>query len=474
MARRTQTIPNDIRERVLQVMDSLGGDDFAYYNIDPKSIKVGTDRSKIRFYMKVLVDRSSRTSASSRTIAALRQKGLEPRVDDTTPNRIDINAIPGDANKIIRLEIKPTGGGSGAGARETARNEACQALYCALRWMGGGALNPKSISRDDLEEAYKDCDLKMGATSLSLDFLLDSDTDWLHSHVKGANELHTKYGSKDYTFHRGSSTVTQIENVYKECNKASGGYFSDINKWSPADIYFIHNDFDINTLKSCANLDVLNTKMLELFDSKTLIGISLKKITGTAHHSVKNHAKHPKNVDAISYKGYTSSFEAIDMYIKWGNGAKDQIQFRNTGGDKLSWQGEIKGLSAAQGKVGGGVVDSILSSLGHSTLGLKTQHERLKTATNPNNKTHSLGMTKKIFEYCKTFNVTGFQAARKDAMMDKISHQNHSWRYSKYINFKLLSIIESMSPTEKTEFVQALYFYAASQSKKSCVYAKVE
>jgi hypothetical protein len=268
--------------------------------------------------------------------------------------------------------------------------------------------------------------------------------------------------------------VSKIEEVYKECNKGSGSYFSDINKWSPADIYLVSNDFDTSEFDNISTLEVLNAKMKELFNSNKLIGISLKKITSnTAHYSVKNLDSNTrtKKTGDVEYRGYSSTFDSIDLYVKWGIGANDRIQFRNTGGDKLQWQGEIKGTSAAQGKVGGGVVDSILNNLGHSTLDLKTGHDELKRKTSPDY-FDAAKISKEIFDFCVRFNITGFN--NQPQFLDKIGMQSHSWRYSKYINLKLLDIIEGMTSEQKTEFVQSLYFYAASQSKLSAVYAKVE
>ena len=55
--RTSNTIPPEIRPRVIQVMDSLGGDDFAYFNIDPKTIKIrlrGGTKDKNTFFAKLV------------------------------------------------------------------------------------------------------------------------------------------------------------------------------------------------------------------------------------------------------------------------------------------------------------------------------------------------------------------------------------------------------------------------------------
>lgn len=484
-ARTTNVVPNDVRPMLLKIMDSLGGDNFAYYNIDPKSIKIGTERAKIKFYMKVLVAQSSRTEATRKVKAALEARNVPPN-PDSGDNTIEVDVVTGDPSKgLIRLDIKPAKGGSGAGAAETAKNEAGQALFAALRWSVNSDLVDGGWSQDQLEDVMVNCDLKAPGKNLSVDTLLQVDPSWFYSHVRGANLLYEKFGSngKTYSFHRGSDLVKEIEDVWKVCNKASDGYFSDVNKWSPADIYLVSNHFlsaCLPKLKTATTLETLNAHMQECFDNEDLIGVSLKKIeNGNGKYSVKNKQGDPKPVDKVTYRGIVdTTFDSIDTYIKWGEGSKDKIQFRNTGGGtKFSWQGEIKGVSAAQGKVGGGVVDSIIKRLGYGTLGIKTGHESIKQKTNPKY-AQAKDITEDIYEIAKdnASDLKGFNATSKarNTMITEIAHKDHSWRYSKYINLKLIEIIKGLNTQQQTEFVRALYFYAASQSELSAVYAKVE
>ena len=60
-----------------------------------------------------------------------------------------------------------------------------------------------------------------------------------------------------------------------------------------------------------------------------------------------------------------------------------------------------------------------------------------------------------------------------DQTLADIARKSKSWRYSKYINLKLIEILTGLNPEQRTELVRAWYFYAASQSELSAVYAKV-
>ena len=489
-----------LKTKVLEVMKALGGDDFAHYNID--KVNVGTDRAKIKFYMKVLVKKTNRDLATNQVAAELQKNNIPFLRDDYV---IDVPLNPSDAaaGDKIRLEIKPTAGGSGAGAIETAKNESLQALFCALRWNMNENLTANNWSLDALQTQYSvNCDLN--PTSLwsnNIEVLLTVNPKWIESHIKGANLIYHKVreinSSKTYKFHRGSNVVKQIENTFKRCDKIypGGKNFSDLNKWSPADIYIISNEFitsGLSQLTASPSLEVLNQKMQEYFDSGDLIGISLKKIeSGDGRWSVKNHKNIPKDVSQVSFRGLEGTFKSIDVYVKWGTAKEDRIQFRNTGSD-LSWQGEIKGLSAAQGKIGGGIVDGYIEKLfPGKSLGVKSGNASIKTKTHPTRASASIrtDVTDDIFNLCKELKPKhpNFLNDFVDDPQTKVnistgvpdpndnkSEKGHSWRYSKYINLKLAKIIDGLTPAQRDQLVRSWYYYAASQSDLSAVYAKVE
>ncbi len=473
--RTSNTIPPEIRPRVIQVMDSLGGDDFAYFNIDPKSIKIGSDRAKIKFYMKVLVNSSSREVATNSVAGELTKRRVGYTVNG---NQINIQVNEGDANDIIRLDIKPHGGGSGGGSDVTAKAESGQALFAALRWSRSTDFAPDElISEADLDSVLANCSIHGTGKNMTVNTVLQVDTQWIRSHKMGANLLYNKYSSKNYQFHRGSPEVKKIEAAWKKCNIANNRYFSDINKWNPADIWLMTNEFvanQLSTLEEATTLETLNAKLQKYYDSGDCIGVSLKQITqGTGNWDLINNQGSLKDIDKVQFRGIHGTYDSIDFYIKWGVGGKDDIQFRNTAGDKkLQWQGEIKGVSAAQGKVGGGILDGILDKLGHTMIGVKNQHQRLKNATNPNSRQHAQGMSKTIYDKAKVHKLSGFKDDVN--LISEIANESHSWRYSNYINYKLLDLVKSMSEEQKHKFVQAVYFYAASQSDLSSIHAKIK
>lgn len=481
---RPPSLSGTLKNKVLDIMDCLGGDDFAYYELD--NVVLGGERAKIKFQMKVLVKKSNRELATRRVSEALKTKNI---VSVRDGNRLEIPLNPADVSlgEKIRLDIKPVGSGSGGGSDETAKNESTQALFCALRWSRTSPLEPGNWSMSDLETVLPNCDINPTSTwGNSLEELLMVDPSWYDSHIKGANLIYEKINNstKTYTFHRGSRLVKQIEETFSICDKLypGGKNFSDVNKWTPADIWIVSNDFvakELSKLTACRSLECLNQMIEEYFDSRDLIGISLKKIeTGNGNWSVKNHKDLPKDVSGVYYRGMEGTFESIDFYVKWGPNAEDKIQFRDSSGKAASWQGEIKGLSAAQGRIGGGIVDGYIQKLFKGkNLGVKTGNVSIKNKTNPNNSnsTQRIEVSQTIFDTAKNSKSNGLFKDFKDdpQTLADISRKSHSWRYSKYINLKLIEILNSLSTEQKNELVRAWYFYAASQSELSAVYAKV-
>ena len=374
----------------------------------------------------------------------------------------------------IRLIYKQKGNtGSGGGAEATRLTESAQCVYAAIAF----GLR-RHITSNDVTSANVNAYGKEFITDEKIEKILNDLNDvWIASCVLGAKKLWDKFKNKGtYTFNRGSAAVNKIEGNFKRVKK-NEKVRMDINKWNPADIWLMTNEFvanQLSTLEEATTLETLNAKLQKYYDSGDCIGVSLKQITqGTGNWDLINNQGSLKDIDKVQFRGIHGTYDSIDFYIKWGVGGKDDIQFRNTAGDKkLQWQGEIKGVSAAQGKVGGGILDGILNKLGHTMIGVKNQHQRLKNATNPNSRQHAQGMSKTIYDKAKVHKLSGFKDDVN--LISEIANESHSWRYSNYINYKLLDLVKSMSEEQKHKFVQAVYFYAASQSDLSSIHAKIK
>ena len=256
-------------------------------------------------------------------------------------------------NDITKTASFGGGRGSGGGAEQTGLMECGQCIYAAAIFNGA-----KLSEGDELDSS----DWGTYSSSFDVDYPLDNiqkgfTQAWIDSSILIGNKLKQNLKGTTYTFHRGSTFVNEIENKFKELNKAEKPKpFSDINKWSPADIYAVKNGvrFDFNQYSS---LGEFTNELKELYDSQNLVGVSLKFASGSVTVEEKNTTGFIRR--PVKYGGYIKQsdfFKSKDFYIYLD---RQKMQLR-TFSPVSSWQGEVKGKTAAAGKIGGGVLEAIL------------------------------------------------------------------------------------------------------------------
>ena len=233
------------------------------------SVKTATSRTVV-----YIVKAADRTKLAADVNLALKKEkvNFKANVKDNVSS-FPITTVKDD-NVLYKVVYKPLkSGGSGAGAAATKLGESAQALYAAMANQLG-----RSIKESDLTQANFDKAIKFAITDEDFSKMKNDLTDdWIYSSIQGANQLLSRYRSKDYEYHRGSSKVNVIENVFKKINKTEKA-FGDINKWSPADIYIMKKGFNPGILQEESTLKGLNEMMFKLIEEKKLIGVSLKKI----------------------------------------------------------------------------------------------------------------------------------------------------------------------------------------------------
>jgi|TARA_B100001094_G_C18103069_1_gene756883 hypothetical protein len=356
----------------------------------------------------------------------------------------------------VQLIYKKKGGaaGSGAGAALTKLTEASQCLYAAIAF----GLK-REITNADVTEENAEKFSSMYDTDEKLDSMLNNLPDvWIQSCTLGANKLWKTFkGKGKFVFHRGSKTVDAIENNFKRIKKLEG-IRMDLNKWSPADIYIVDKDFDITCLNEEKTILGLNQCMQERIENNTLIGVSLKKIMGSAKITLKNVFKDMKTTR--EYDGYTFSDTSMDGYLNISGGTK--IQFRSFGGPTslTGWQGEVKGAQANQGKISLGPVNMILKN-----HGLKT----IPTDAARRVKSNDGKVNEEILKGYEKYSKMG-----KERALDTLMKAPQSWLYSKLQVTQLLDIIEGIRGDKRNQVIEDLYLYASSQSKYSAAYYKLE
>jgi len=345
------------------------------------------------------------------------------------------------------IKTKEFGGGtsgSGGGSDNTTATESAQCVYSQAIWD-----NPNtSFSPSELGKAIRKCDV-----NASLDQVLGIPEIWVRSSIMGAKLLRRVLGSKQYTWHRGSSWVGQMENRFKRLNKQDK-FFTNINKWTPADIWIVakgaENKYKFDDAQSLVDL---NNMLMSAYSARDIIGVSLKKIEGRPKIVQVNYKKPFKApvFSKVTYgkKGY---WNAKDGYILYNDG---EIQFRTY----PEFQGEIIGRSAKHGKVSFGPLQNILRQ--NRIPELEDRNDiRREWRSNPSavvNKWYGL--------YEQTNNPKMTLAEFSEEAMKK----DDNWVTSKYL---ITQLFLNMKGKEQA-FLEDMYRYAKSQSMTSAVHLKL-
>ena len=354
-----------------------------------------------------------------------------------------------DGTKIAFSKLSKTaefgggGRGSGGGAQNTRATESAQCVYLQAIWD-----NPSTtFSPEDIAQAFGKTKTDAKADEVQL-----GDEEWISSSIKVARTLHKVLSKKDYEFHRGSSWVDALEAKFKELNKQEKA-FSNVNKWTPADIWMIakgtQNKYDIEGAKS---LQYLNNELLKAYAERDIVGVSLKKVGNKLKLTQINYKapfKAPK-FKSVSF-GKKDFFKAKDGFIFYDTG---EIQFRTF----PTFQAEIGGKKAKHGKVSQGNIDNILFDLtGKKLLNRKTLESEIK-------KDKDSFLNRFFPMYASAVD----KAVKKEDFVKELSGKNVEWLVSKYYVVSIFTMIKG----REQKFMEGLYRYAKSQSKLSAVHLK--
>ena len=386
------------------------------------------------------------TSEDRRGLMEKLSKLLGGKIVDIKQSSIGAVKV-GSVNLLVKPAKKASGAGSGAGAYITALAESAQCYYCAAKWYG------KDYKPDTLRKYAS----YVSATSGVEEVIKNLPDHWVKSCIMSADALHAKYGSKKLYFHRGSALVDAINANFSQINKTID-FFSNINKWSPADIWMfsaagLKQGFNFKTFQAINNFLIKSEK------AKDVIGVSLKQTISANVRKINFNKRDKATYEFTSYTlGKKGFFDSGDVYIMYDGG---EIQFR---GFSPTWQGEIKGKTANHGKVSGGPIRSLVKGVIKSAK--MDAQPTIESQAKMKNKT-----------FYKNFH-TMYTALKQpklslDEFTKRIQGQNTNWQACKFLGTQLIFIL-SKNPGKRQAVVSSLINYAKSQSDYSAPHIKVE
>ena len=368
-------------------------------------------------------------------------------------------------NDIDKIPEFGGGSGSGGGASRTKDTESAQCVYAQAYWDN----NKTQFTPEDIKSAYAKVDV-----DAKLDDILNINSDWKMSCITGARILKQAVKGKTMKFHRGSSWVKKLGTRWKKLNKDAGFPFSDLNKWNPADIWLVGDDTAAEGLldaEKYQTLETLNSRVHELFKSKTLYGVSLKLMKGATHVDSVNF-RPEKKVPKYKSKtiGKVNFYNSKDVYLNYEDG---EIQFRGFGGKLDNWQGELGGAHAKLGKIGRGSINAVLKkptvkkALGTSYELIPDEAKLLKEIE----KDRGTFIRQKLYPLASSKKIAGDKKVieKEDAFVKKLKGKSDTWLKSKYLGLLLFKIIQG----KESLVTQSLITYASSQDDLSSAHLKL-
>lgn len=426
------------------------------------------------------------------------------------------------------------GAGSGGGASKTDKQEALQCFYLSYLLNNGIGEYTKenhikvSVNKD---LAHKNniqyCHTKKFTTQKAVkELLTDNDLlDWLTHGKKGddlnvfmkiANKIkdHMKTSTNfdfnpPYHLHHKTAFMDEVYKsreivlaIDKEGDKKAPAGFSP-DKWNPGDIWIsnmapttkvdeIFKDKVLGNNKidfsKKPNFEELKQAVFKLAKAGKLLGVSLKKVSDNANAkelNIPDGRVYNKTVKINSFSfGLTPKtsvddfFSSNDIYLNFDNNKR--MQLRTFDGAK-SWQGEVKGSLAAQGKIGGGAINYYTEKYLKKQIGGK---EVKKWSEMPFRKPDF----KPIFELYKIYashDKNSHKIKDKDVIKNLSTFESkvctvknhHSFMFSKYMCLLFLDTICTKSGFTSgdnfTEFCTQMLRYAMSNVDESSYHLKV-
>jgi hypothetical protein len=345
-----------------------------------------------------------------------------------------------------------SGAGQGGGTENTDVQESAQSVVNSIAYkilektISAGDLTPENLTA-----AYAVSDVTAGLDSI-IEYVT-SKKQWTPTFVNTANLLLRTFPSKSLQQHRGSSFVKSIYNAFAAAKKKANSSLNS-DKWNPADIWMV--DESILGIEFPTVLEELNGMLVELYNDRKLVGISLKQLSGAGEIKVYNLDKDATK--SYQYKGYDSRPTNNNTVLLYDDGSITFRTFNFAG----NFAGEIKGKKAAHGKIGQGPINDVLRS---NDLPVLPSSKDLQVEFKSNNQ-------KLIDDFYQSYS-TVVENISPEEFKALIQSKDLNWLVSKYLSTKLAFTINSLEPDRQNEVISDMLSYASSSTKSSSVFVKV-
>ena len=163
-------------------------------------------------------------------------------------------------------------------------------------------------------------------------------------------------------------------------------------------------------------------------------------------------------------------FSSQDIYMYMSG---QEVQFRTFSGDS-AWQGEIKGTSAAGGKIGGGNVNFYcMKHIGINIGGGKSNNWNERSILSNVDVERIYELYTKFYNQQNTFQKADYPIVPKPEFIKTFNTQTNNFKASKYMCMLFLETFYKGTPKQRNKVVTEMIRYAASNTDQSSYFIKV-
>lgn len=290
---------------------------------------------------------------------------------------------------------------------------------------------------------------------------------WLTSATTIANTF-ARYLTRgaNYTVHQrsGSKFEKNISTAAKTLI-AKAGHRMGLDKWNPADIWIVKSGYENTDFSQFDTIIELNSWLVEQFNAKNVLGVSLKQVGTRANVEVYNSGVKEKKEFIKVIQGKTGFVNALNIDVEFDSGS---MVIRNFGRPE-SVSGEINGKFAQGGKVGSGPLFNIIKRF-DSSFDTKT-HQEISTMYENNPKQvydHLYNQMKKLDkDTASKYNREEYEKAI-EAKKNTMNYIISRWQCS-----DISHSLNGMKKEQRDDFINAALGYASSSTEISSIFYKV-
>ena len=398
---------------------------------------------------------------------------IEKWRDDDSDKKSPIPMLTVDGQAITTSKLaksKVFGGGTGGAGGGTENTKITESHQCVLlqAMLDYGTHDVDYYTPEILTKAYKKV-----FVDASIKEILSVDDTWFVSSYKSALYLvKNKYVNKNHTFHRNDKVMNGIYALKSAAFKNSGFPNLKDDKWNPGDIWAVEKGFKLKELPS-DSVKSLNEKILELFATRRLVGISLKQIKSKKADAKGKEYNVKRPPDTDDHRVFKVLLQGEQRGTFWSSKGST-IQFdKGQGALNLkdnspgaAVKAEIKGKSARGGGASWGVMQDAARQVFRKKI--------------PDHKAGVFKIAKKIKRGDKkAVNVmwTLFNHFYRDVSREEFEKElalkDFNWISAKLGSLYICYYVSINTGPKANRFITKIVNYAGSKSEDSSAYIKV-